>query len=345
VRVLVTGGAGFIGSHLVDRLVESGHEVWVVDCLLPKVHRNGPPAWMRDDVTYIRCDVRSMTSDIWSKELEKFGPDIVYHLAAEVSVGQAQYELTEFTDVNCNGTAVLLQTLLRLNRPPRKVVVASSMSVYGEGPLAGDGTAMPVEEDECPDPESIYAITKYYQELFTLNACRSYHVPAVALRFFNVYGPRQSLSNPYTGVCAIFMSRLLNGNPPLVYEDGLQTRDFISVHDIVEACLAAGFEPGSGTFNVCTGWPTSVLDVAQTLNEILGTDIQPEITGTTRSGDIRHCVGHPGLAQRRLGFTASIGLREGMEELVAWAQTQSAEDHVEEAHLEMEAWGLVEDLE
>lgn len=353
-RVIVTGGAGFIGSHLVDKLVAEGHHVQVLDDLAPQVHPTGEwPVWKNKGATYIRGTAAAVLD---YADVRRFGPEIVYHLAAEVGVGQAQYELPYYTQRNCGDTARLLAGLDAMPSRPKKVVVASSMSCYGEGlyqcstrdACAGRtfrqatcdydecrarATPLPVDEQTPLLSPSIYAITKQFQEQMVRSWGASRGVPTVALRYFNAYGPRQQLSNPYTGVCAIFMSRLLNGNAPLIYEDGFQSRDFISVRDITTANMLAGLTDADGVFNVCTGQPTSIFDVAKMLAEILDVDIEPEVTGKKRSGDIRHCYGNPDHAALHLGFQAEVPLREGLIELCGWAREQDdVEDHVEAAH-------------
>lgn len=356
-RVLVTGGAGFVGSYLVDQLVAEGHEVHVIDALVPQVHPTAlPPEWINPGAQYHFQRIRFA-----GQVIRSLRPEIVYHLAAQVGVGQAQYQIRNYTDDNCGDTAALLEWLMAAKGSrPQKVVVASSMSCYGEGlyecgqvSCRNIALRSPVcHRHECeayflPIPEeakllspSVYAATKEYQEKITLSVCQAYGVPAVALRYFNIYGPRQQPSNPYTGVCAIFLARLLNGKAPLVYEDGFQTRDFISVHDVTKANMLAGLTDAEGTFNVCTGVGTSIRIVADLLSEQLGLDISPEITGKRRAGDIRHCIGDPHRAKAGLGFEAEINLDDGLAELCEWAKTQQVTDKVESAHAELRERGL-----
>lgn len=366
--VLVTGGAGFIGSHLVDALVVKGREVRVLDNLTPQVHPR-KPAYLNPEAEYRFSDVRE--GDALGSALE--GVELVYHLAAAVGVGQSMYQVEAYVDANTAATATLLQRLVDDRADVRRLVVASSMSIYGEGayrcPECGPQHPAPREEDQlrehewelrCPEcnrslepvptpeskplaPTSIYAITKRDQEEMALALGRAYGLPTVALRFFNVYGPRQSLSNPYTGVCAIFQSRIQNDKPPLVFEDGHQTRDFVSVHDIVQACVLAGEQSSADyeALNVGTGKPTSVRGIATTLLDIHGKDLPLRIENEYRAGDIRHCYADITQARTLLGYEPKVDLRAGLEEFVVWSREQEAVDRVDEAHRELAQRGLV----
>lgn len=369
-KILVTGGAGFIGSHLVDALVLRGHDVRVLDALVPQVH--GPtstwPAWVPSEVDKRHGDVTEIS--IWAEVLE--GIDVVYHLAAEVGVGQSMYEITRYMNANTMGTANLLQFLARGNHNVRKLIVASSMSIYGEGAYEtrdceivypqlrsaaqlteGEWEMLdpdrsehlsptPTNEDKPLFPTSIYAISKRDQEEMSLAIGRAYKIPTVALRFFNVYGPRQALSNPYTGVAAIFSSRLLNGRPPLIFEDGRQSRDFVHVSDIVQALLLAmeRDEANYEAINVGTGRPTTILQVAEELIHELGVDLRPQVTAQFREGDIRHCYADIGKAERLLGYRPRVRFEDGIRELVHWVRGQCAEDRVEGATAELKERGL-----
>jgi dTDP-L-rhamnose 4-epimerase len=350
-RVLVTGGAGFVGSHLVDALVKRGDRVRVFDNLDPQVHgpERRPPKWLAPDAEFILGDMRD--AGVVANALR--GVDVIYHLAAAVGVGQSMYQIADYTATNTLGTANLLQALVDSRQSVDRVVVASSMSIYGEGryvrpdgrpPVTRrrsveqlyqhdwelrdpDGTELrprPTDEAKEIDPTSIYALSKADQERMVLLVGAAYEIPSVALRFFNIYGPRQALSNPYTGVVAIFSSRLLNGNPPLIFEDGQQSRDFVSVHDVVEALLlAADRESAVGeAFNVGAGRAVSVNEVAAALGRVLGVDLKPEISGRYRVGDIRHCFGDISRAREALGYTPKVSLEDGMAELVGWLQEQ-----------------------
>ena len=334
-RVLITGGAGFIGSHVADRLLASGHEVTAFDCLDQQVHPTGHwPDYLDKRVERITADVLSRTALRYHLK----GKDAVVHLAAKVGVGQSMYDIVEYTRVNCLGTAVLLECIAECDPRPR-LVVASSMSVYGQG-FRHSG----ISEKEVPLPASIYAVNKLDQELACLAFGKAYGVPTVALRFFNIYGERQSLGNPYTGVVAIFASRLLRGEPPLIFEDGLQTRDFIYVEDVARAVEIA-LKRGTGeAINIGTGQPTTVLEVTTTLAEVLGTDIQPKLLGEKRAGDIRYCYADTYKAGMMLGWKAEVSLREGMERMVPWFTTQNLdEDRIAKALSQLAHHGLVKE--
>lgn len=342
-RILVTGGAGFIGSHLCDALVAEGHTVRVLDSLDAQVHqtlRGQPPTYLHPSVEFCWGDVRSPVQVIRALQ----DVEVIVHFAAAVGVGQSMYRIADYTSVNNLGTAVLLEEIAR-NSVVKKLIVASSMSVYGEawmlsglGPI---GIPRPSREEHPVDLRSVYALSKYDQERMCLIFGEAYGIPTTALRFFNVYGTRQSLFNPYTGVIAIFASRLLNNKPPLIYEDGAQSRDFISVHDVVSACMRALHSDATGVFNVGTGWRSTVRGVAELLADVLEKDIQPVFTGTKRAGDIRHCIADTSNALRVLGFRATTDIRDGLEELVPWLREQHAVDKVDDAARELEERGLV----
>jgi dTDP-L-rhamnose 4-epimerase len=359
--ILVTGGAGFIGSHLADELLERGYGVRVLDALTEQVHGGVErPDYLSEDVELIVGDMRDR--GLVREAVD--GADAVVHLAARVGVGQSMYELAEYVGANSHGTAILLEALL--DRPVRKLLVASSMSIYGEGayepaPAAertkadlearrweprganGEGlTPLPTPETKPPANSSVYALTKYDQERMCLVFGDAYDVPTVALRFFNAYGPRQALSNPYTGVLAIFASRLLNGRPPLVYEDGAQRRDFVHVKDVARACVLALERDGADgrAVNVGSGRSVTVVEIARKLGDVLDVEIEPEVTGKFRTGDIRHCFADITLARELLGFEPQVELEDGMAELAEWLATQRPEDRVEGATEELVARGL-----
>jgi dTDP-L-rhamnose 4-epimerase len=362
-HVLVTGGAGFIGSHLADELLRAGYRVRALDSLVEQVHGDGAvkrPAYLADEVELIPGDVRN--AEVVRGALE--GVDSVVHLAARVGVGQSMYEPAEYAAVNTTGTGILLEALLE--HPVRKVVVASSMSVYGEGayeptpaaertreqlargewdprgPNGEELTAVATPETKEPALASVYALTKYDQERMCLLYGTAYDVPAVALRFFNVYGQRQALSNPYTGAIAIFASRLLNDRPPLVYEDGGQRRDFVNVADVARACRLALERDGADgrVVNVGSGRSSTVLEIAESLARLLGKEIEPELTGKFRAGDIRHCFADVTLARETLGFEAEVPFEDGLAELAAWLEGQPATDRFDEAAAELTQRGL-----
>ncbi|QZX99894.1 NAD-dependent epimerase/dehydratase family protein [Halobaculum rubrum] len=368
--VLVTGGAGFVGSHIVDEYVDAGYDVTVVDNLTDQVH-DDEPDYLNDDAEYVWGDVRDreLMADLLADA------DVLNHQASAVGVGQSMYEIEKYVDVNTLGTARILDVIVNEDVDLKKMVVASSMSIYGEGEyrcpdcderrypsLRSDeqmargkwehvceacGTdlePLPTPESKPRDSTSVYAITKKDQEELTLSIGRAYDIPTVALRYYNIFGSRQALDNPYTGVCAIFSSRIKNGNPPLVFEDGEQTRDFIHVSDVARANrLAVESDADDVAVNVGTGDPTTINEVAETLIDLYGQsdDLAPEIANDYRQGDIRHCYADTDLASGALGFEAEVGFEEGMRELVEWGREQEAEDRFEEAHAELEEKGLV----
>jgi dTDP-L-rhamnose 4-epimerase len=366
-RILITGGAGFIGSHLARRLLQEGHEVRALDRLDPQVHpERERPAYLDEEVELIKGDVRDPAAVAEAVD----GVDAVVHLAARVGVGQSMYEIADYCSVNTVGTGVLLEALLE--NPVGRLVVASSMSVYGEGlyrdadgevaeaverdraqlecgewePSARDGRSLtpePTPESKHPSLCSVYALNKYDQERMCLLFGSSYDVPTTALRFFNGYGPDHALSNPYTGVLAIFGGRLLNGRPPLIFEDGEQRRDFVSVHDVARACaLALERDTAAGcAVNVGSGESITVREIAERLARVTDrTGIEPQVTGKYRVGDIRHCFADIALAREVLGYEPQIALDDGMAELAEWLEGQTAEDRVESAHGELAARGL-----
>ncbi len=369
-RVLITGGAGFIGSHLADRLLADGHAVRALDNLDPQVHPGGErPDYLGPAVELQVGDVRD--HEAVARALD--GIDAVVHFAAAVGVGQSMYEIERYTSINAIGAAVVLEEAVARRDAIGKLLVASSMSIYGEGQyrnpktgesgiapwlrpesqlaerkwdlLADDGSPLepePTSEAKPLRPTSIYAINKRDHEEMFLATGAAYGIPAVALRFFNVYGERQALSNPYTGVAAIFSSRLINDRPPVVFEDGRQTRDFVDVRDIARCCSLAleGDGADGRTVNVGTGVPTSVVDVARVIGEGLGKQIEPEVKNEFRAGDIRHCYADTRLAEELLGFRAEIPFEAGMRELLSWLEGQEAADSVDAAREALVARGL-----
>lgn len=367
-KVLVTGGAGFIGSHVVELLLSQGHDVRVYDKLVEQVHGGNGPRYVPADAEFVQADI----SDRDALQRAMRGVETVVHLAAEVGVGQSMYEIDRYVQANTGGTGVLLDILANEAHTVGRIVVASSMSIYGEGryvcstdgavapPLRtnqqlADGDwephcpscgqtleARPTDEAKPLHPTSVYAISKMDQELLCLSFGAAYDLDVVALRYFNAYGPRQALSNPYTGVAAIFSGRLLNHKAPLVFEDGLQKRDFVHVRDIARATvLAMASTRASGhAVNVGAGQPMTIADVARTLAGKLDLALEPEITGKFRSGDIRHCWADTTVAAELLGYTPEIGFEDGMAELVDWLASETAEDKIEEMRLELEKRGL-----
>jgi dTDP-L-rhamnose 4-epimerase len=359
--VLITGGAGFIGSHLADELLAAGYSVRALDSLVEQVHGDSKrPEYLSDEVELIVGDVRD--ADAVRGALE--GVEAVFHFAARVGVGQSMYAPGDYTGANSLGTGVLLDALLE--RPVRKLVVASSMSIYGEGayepaeasertraqlergewdprgPNGEELVPVPTPEEKQPALASIYALTKYDQERLCLLYGAAYGVPVVALRFFNVYGPRQALSNPYTGALAIFATRLLNGRPPIVYEDGGQRRDFVNVADVTRACrltLERGDADGRPV-NIGSARSSTILEVAHELGRLLAKEIDPELPGTFRAGDIRHCFADVSLARETLGFEAEVTREEGMSALAGWLESRVATDRFDAAAAELAERGL-----
>lgn len=366
--ILITGGAGFIGSHLCDELLTQGHRVRVLDSLLAQVHdsSSNPPDYLSRDVEFMVGDV----CDPQTVARACRGVDVVFHLTARVGVGQSMYEITEYTRTNNLGTAILLEELIK--NPVERLVTASSMSIYGEGLYRRrDGTLcippqrtldqfkegrwelvddegqvlqpVPTPETKTPDLASVYALSKYDQERMCLIVGRTYQIPTVALRFFNTYGTRQSLSNPYTGVLAIFAARLLNDKSPLIYEDGQQRRDFVHVTDVARACRFAMETPAAAgqVFNVGSGEAHTVNDIATRLAAVMGKEqIRPAITGKYRAGDIRHCFADISRARDVLGYEPVIPLEAGVEQLAEWLTEQTAVDKVAYANVELESRGL-----
>ncbi len=371
-NVLVTGGAGYIGSHLVDALVARGYHVVVLDSLVPQVHRSGTwPSYANPKVRYVRGDVRDR-SVFEPLVLEA---EAVVHFAAAVSIGQSMYEIDRYVDVNTRGTALLLDILVNTKHKVEKVIVASSIGVYGEGayrcatcgpvapgirsdaqmgakdweqrcPACGAAVvSVPTPEDKALYRDNIYSMTKYHQEEMVLLIGKTYGIPAVAPRFFNVYGPRQSLSNPYAGVAAIWISRLMNGKAPVVFEDGGQLRDFVSIHDVV-ACLTLMLEkPGADYLpvNVGSGTTVTILEIARMLQKLLGSTIEPEVTNVGRTFDVRHNTADITRARETLGFEPTVSLEQGFTELIEWAKTTPdvAVDFFDKALDELKAKGLV----
>lgn len=369
-NVLVTGGAGFVGGHLVDQLVKDGHQVTVIDNYDPQAHPPGHKEYRAVGAEYVVKDIRFL--DEHPQFIRANGVEVIVHLAAAVGVGQSMYRPRYYADANVGGTASLLQALVDTDHDVKKLVVASSMSIYGEGqyvcPSCGPadgvlrsdvqlknhewankcphcgGAMTPVAtcEDKRLCPESVYATTKRDQEEMCLSIGKAYGLPTVALRYFNIYGPRQCLSNPYTGICAIFSGMIKAGKPPLVYEDGGQSRDFVSVHDITRANILAinSSRMDYEAFNVGTGRPVSVLDVASMLTKLYGASFEPQVVGSYRPGDIRHCYADISKI-RRVGYEPKTDLETGLSELVAWGRDETAVDRVDAAQMELQAKGLL----
>ena len=371
-HVLVTGGAGYIGSHLVDALVERRYQVTVLDSLEPQVHRSGTwPSYANAGARYVKGDVRDRSVF----EPLVLASDAVVHFGAAVSVGQSMYQVDRYVDVNTRGTALLLDILVNAKHHVQKVIVASSIGVYGEGayrcavhgavapairpesqlaardweqrcPVCGArAESIPTPEDKVLYRDNIYSMTKYHQEEMVLLIGRTYGIPAVAPRFFNVYGPRQSLSNPYAGVAAIWLSRLLNGKAPVVFEDGGQLRDFVSIHDVVDCLVLMLEHPGADYLpvNIGSGQSVTILEIASLLRRLLGSSIEPQVTHTGRRFDIRHNTADITRARTTLGFVPRVTLEDGFSELIEWARTTPdvALDFFDRALDELQQKGLL----
>ncbi len=366
-KILVTGGAGFIGSFIVDELVARGHEVVIFDNLDAQVHGGKKPPYLNKKAKFVLGDVQEL--DAIKKVLHAEKPEVIYHEAAAVGVGQSMYEIRRYVSVNDIGAANLLQAVLESNLPIKKLIVASSMSIYGEGryscrkcgpvnpplretrqleekkwemtcPNCGSIVVpLPTDEEKSLRPTSVYAVTKRTHEELFLSYGRAYGIPTVAFRYFNVYGPRQALSNPYTGVVAIYSSRIKNGNPPVVFEDGLQSRDFVSVHDIARANVMA-LDKGEGYYNIGSGKSISILEIANTLIRLYGKKLKPEVRNRFRKGDIRHCFADISKIKKELGWSPQTKFDDGMREILGWAADEEAKDGFEQAEKEMKRWGL-----
>jgi dTDP-L-rhamnose 4-epimerase len=368
-RVLVTGGAGFIGSHLVDALLAAGERVRVLDNLDPLAHPDGPPAHLSGEAELVVGDL--CDRDAVNRALD--GVDGVFHLGGVVGNGESMINVRRAVDANSGGTATLLEAVLERRDRIRRLVAASSMVVYGEGsyrcPAHGprspalrsvehlrrreweprcedcDAELDPVPTDEGAPlrPTSVYGITKRDQEELVLVLGRAYGLETVALRYLNVYGPRQALANPYTGVAAIFAARLLNGRRPLVFEDGRQIRDLVHVSDVVRATHAAMDAPGApgNAINVATGQRVRIAELAGELVRALGSDLTPELTGEARAGDIRHCFADVTCARELLGFSARRTLAEGLPELADWVSSQRVSERGDDALRQLRERGLV----
>lgn len=365
--VLVTGGAGFIGTHLARALVHRGTRVRILDSLEPQVHFRAPV--LPEGCEFVEGDVGDR--NVVARALG--GVTAVVHFAALVGVGQSMYEMACYVRTNTCGTAVLLEEVVRRRDTIRRLLVASSMSIYGEGaylcpacgearegirresdmavgrwePMCGicgaDLRSIPTPEGKPLRPSSVYAVTKRDQEELVLSVGRAYGMPAAALRFFNVYGPGQSLSNPYTGVVAIFAARLLSGLPPLVFEDGRQTRDFIHVSDVVAACMTALDHPEVDgiALNVGSGRATRIADLAASIQRVIGGP-DPVPTQRYRPGDVRHCVADISEITRLVGWNPKVRLEDGLTGMVEWLREQHPpRELLDRPFVELERAGLL----
>jgi dTDP-L-rhamnose 4-epimerase len=370
-KVLVTGGAGFIGSHTTDLLAERGYQITILDNLEPQVHRGKKPSYLNKEAKFLQGDVGNRET---LKPLVKEA-DAVIHLASAVGIGQSMYQIEKYVDSNTKSTATLLDVLVNEEHEVKKVVVASSMSIYGEGeyfcerceskahpglrsesqlkkslwehPCPACGSPLkpiPTPEDKPLMPASIYAMSKRHQEEMCLLIGKTYGISTIALRYFNVYGSRQSLSNPYTGCAAIFTSRILNNREPYIFEDGNQTRDFIHVRDVAEANLKAleTSRADHQAVNIGSGQPRTIYELAENLITATGSHLIPKISNTYRKGDIRHCYANVTRAKELLDFTAKVSLTEGLKELIQWASQNrwGAVDLFDKAYGELKEKGL-----
>lgn len=372
-KILITGGAGFIGSHLVDFLIERGDDIIVFDNLEEQVHGKigKPPEYLNKNIKFLKGNLANY-ENLYSavKDVE-----IIFHLAAAVGVGQSMYQISKYIEYNTMGTANILDILVNKKHNVKKLIIASSMSIYGEGKYkcesCGDMypklreindlkadfwefkckncgkqlTPLPTDEEKPLDSTSIYAMSKKHQEKMSLLIGETYGIDTTALRLFNVYGSRQALSNPYTGVCAIFCSNLLSGNPPLIFEDGLQSRDFVNVKDICQSLFLSMEKPQAKgeIFNVGTGEPITIKSIAEILTQKINPEIKPIITNKYRAGDIRHCVSDITKITQKLGYKPKISFEDGIEELIQWVKSQvgKVEDKSRKALEELKRRGLV----
>jgi dTDP-L-rhamnose 4-epimerase len=374
-NILITGGAGFIGSNIALKLVEKGYRVTILDNLSPQIHGANPeitsPLYrsIKDKIIFITGSVTFRVN--WEKAIRN--QDVVIHLAAETGTGQSMYEIQRYVDVNIGGTAILLDLLANTKHTIKKVIVASSRAIYGEGKYlcSQHGTVYPTArlekhlskgdfECKCPicdgeltltattesskiHPTSVYGITKQNQEQMVLTVCKSLNIGAVVYRYQNVYGPGQSLTNPYTGILSIFSTRIRNGNGLTIFEDGKETRDFVFIDDVVNATIL-GMENGKAdgqAYNIGTGKAIDVLTVAQTLCKLYGIDVPLTISGNYRLGDIRHNFADISKAKNVLGFQPQWNFENGIAEFTKWVSQQDVmEDTYEQSVEEMKKKGL-----
>lgn len=368
-KILVTGGAGFIGSFLVDKLVKKNYKVRIFDNLEDQVHQLRKPKYLNKSAQFIKGDVRDYKA--FNRVLE--GIDAVFHLASAVGVAQSNYQIKKYVDSNIGGMANLLDLLINTKNQIKKIVTISSMTGYGEGnykcsqcgvvrPPLRDKKQLkkkdwnlycpncdrlvepaPTDEESLDFPNSVYGLSKTVQQAMLLLTCKIYNIPCTVLRGFNVYGPRQSLYNPYTGVTAIFISRLKSNQPAVIYEDGLQTRDFVSVHDMVEAFILAleNNKANYQIFNIGSGHGTTILEIAQTLEKLLRKPGLIQINKQFRKNDIRHCFANVSKAKKILGWELKVSLEQGLKELIEWSSKEKADDKFTQAQKELHQKGLV----
>lgn len=367
--ILVTGGAGFVGSLLVDKLIQRGYRVRILDNLEDQVHQGHKPKYLNRKAEFIKGDILDYKTLRQTME----GIDAIFHFAAAVGVGQSNYQIKKYVDTNIGGIANLLDILVNSKNKIKKFITISSMTGYGEGnykckkdgivrpPLRSEEQLrkkdwnlycpicmdlvipVPTDEEALDYPNSVYGLSKKAQQDLSFLIGNIYKIPVVVLRGFNIYGPRQSLSNPYTGVTAIFISRLKNDKDVVVFEDGLQTRDFISVHDAVDAFMLSleKDEANNQLFNIGSGKGTAILEVAQTLSGLLGKQGSIKASQEFRKNDIRHCFANISKAKEKLGWEPKVSLAEGLKELIEWSKMQDAEDKFSQAQQELKDKGLL----
>ncbi len=373
-KILITGGAGFIGSNLVLKLIEMGCEVTVLDNLSPQIHGPEPEQSalflaIKDKVKFINGSVENYPD--WVAALE--GNEVVVHLAAETGTGQSMYQIKKYTDVNVGGSAIFLDYLANEKHSVKKMIIASSRSIYGEGKYScithgivypdarhsenmanndfnvkcpicsSDVELLATDEGSKIHPSSIYGVTKQVQEQMFMITGKSLHIPTVALRFQNVYGAGQSLSNPYTGILSIFSTRIKNGNDINIFEDGLESRDFVYIDDVVDSIVLSIFDDNAdyNVFNVGSGYCTDVMTVAQSLKSIYKSNSDITVSGNYRVGDIRHNYADLSFIQSKIGFEPKVDFQTGISKFTSWVNSQQVKDDLYEASIaEMKAKGL-----
>lgn len=373
-NILITGGSGFIGSHLALKLIERGHRITILDNLSIQIHGEeaeiNSPLYLsiKDKVNFIKGSVTSKSD--WEKAIQAI--DVIVHYAAETGTGQSMYEIHRYVDVNINGTAILLDLLANTKHQVKKIVVASSRSIYGEGkyinergenvypehrtaealsegnfdvtyPGSQNLELVATDEESKIHPSSVYGITKQNQEQMVMTVCPTLGIEPVAFRYQNVYGPGQSLKNPYTGILSIFSTQIKNGNGINIFEDGKETRDFVFIDDVVDATIL-GVENDAANgevFNVGTGIPTDVVTVANELIKNYNIEVPLTVTGNYRVGDIRHNFADLTKIREKLGFQPKYTFEEGLKKFTEWVNTQKIpEDKYSQSIDEMKAKGL-----
>ncbi len=355
-KILVTGGAGFIGSHLVKKLLEEGNSVRILDNLDPQIHHTNIP----EDVEFIKGSVNNPSD--WLKGLQ--GVEAVYHLAAAVGISQSMHKPVHFLQTNTIGTANLYEVLLNqleIRKSVKRIIIPSSKTIYGEGTYECEVCGIvypPLREREllergewevnCPkcgekvspigtkegkpiNPISVYALSKYDTENLALTFGSALGISTMVFRGFSIYGPGQSLSNPYSGVCSIFLSRIKNGQSPVIFEDGKQLRDYVFIEDAVDFLVKVLEHKAEGVFNLGTGEPVSVNEIAEILSELTGSGVQPNVTGDFRVGDNRHDFADITKVKKEIGFVPKWNISKGLKALVTWGEKTQANDRFDES--------------